>query len=44
MIEHWDASTEAGDENATLWRFMDFTKYVAMLHRRAPFSQRERRG
>jgi hypothetical protein len=22
-------------ENATLWRFMDFTKYVAMLHRRA---------
>lgn len=28
------------DADATLWRFMDFTKYVAMLHRRAIFLAR----
>jgi hypothetical protein len=35
MIERLPTITEPTDSRATLWRFMDFTKYVAMLHRAA---------
>jgi hypothetical protein len=41
MLERLEATTaEPTDENTKLWRFMDFTKYVAMLHRRALFFTR----
>lgn len=40
MIELHPSITEFPDPNATLWRFMDFTKYVSMLHRRALFFSR----
>jgi hypothetical protein len=38
MIQRYGAFMNNAD--ATLWRFMDFTKYVAMLHRRAIFLAR----
>jgi hypothetical protein len=38
MIQRYGAFI--GNADATLWRFMDFTKYVAMLHRRAIFLAR----
>jgi len=40
MLEAFEGVAESLDERATLWRFMDFTKYVAMLHRRALFFAR----
>jgi hypothetical protein len=38
MIQRYGAFIN--NAGATLWRFMDFTKYVAMLHRRAIFLAR----
>lgn len=40
MIEDIGSLAEAPDAPSTLWRFMDFTKYVAMLHQRALFFAR----
>ena len=40
MLEVLRASSGAVDSNALLWRFMDFTKYVSMLHRGALFFTR----
>ena len=40
MLERFEALAEPPDESSTLWRFMDFTKYVAMLHRRSLFFAR----
>jgi hypothetical protein len=40
MLEAYDTFTEKMDPNATLWRFMDFTKYVSMLHKGALFFTR----
>jgi hypothetical protein len=39
MLESSHATAET-NRTATLWRFMDFTKYVAMLHRRGLFLTR----
>ena len=41
MLKRFGATdTEPTDPQATLWRFMDFTKYVSMLHRQALFFTR----
>ncbi|WP_394836288.1 DUF2971 domain-containing protein [Pendulispora rubella] len=40
MLERLDGVVEAPASDAPIWRFMDFTKYVSMLHRRALFFAR----
>ncbi len=40
MLESLEGILEPRDEDGALWRFMDFTKYVSMLHRRALFFAR----
>jgi hypothetical protein len=40
MLEPFEGLAQPLDESSRLWRFMDFTKYVAMLHRKALFFAR----
>ena len=40
MLQLFEGLAKPLDEQAPLWRFMDFTKYVAMLHRQALFFAR----
>jgi hypothetical protein len=40
MLERLETWSEPSASDMPLWRFMDFTKYVAMLHRHALFFSR----
>jgi hypothetical protein len=40
MLHFIEGVSQRLDDGATLWRFMDFTKYVAMLHQKALFFAR----
>ncbi|NUP07319.1 MAG: hypothetical protein HOW73_14795 [Polyangiaceae bacterium] len=40
MIEHDPSIQRPSNPDASLWRFMDFTKYVSMLHRGALYFAR----